>query len=134
MSNEIQAITKAIDSQIDEIRSKQEHSLFLTLERLESMYSSIHSRFDEVNEGIVEKLKGIGDEGRTQRSDATHTYEKTANHFIAEGVLTNLALQDLGREVQAIRESSECIARGVQSLARDLNLLKLDVEFIRNYK
>jgi len=141
MSNETQAITKTIESQIDEIRSMQERSLYLILEKLESVTSSSDSHLDEVYAAISELLKGVRDEGRAQSSDATHIFDKTAAHFIAEGVTTNLALKDLGREMQAIRESSECIASmakecalGVQRLARDLNLLKLDVEFIRNYK
>lgn len=141
MSNEIQAITKAIESQIDELRSMQDHSLYLVLEKLESISSSSDSRLDEVYEGIAKQLKGIRDEGRIQRSHAAHKFEKIAAHSVTQRLEANPALLDLGRAIQAVRESQECIASmvkecsaGIQSLARDLDLLKLDVEFIRNYK
>lgn len=141
MSNEIQATNKAIESQIDNIRSMLEHSLVQVITRLESVSSSTNSHLAEVYEGIAEKLKGIRDEGRTQRSDAAHKFEKIAAHSVTQRLEANLTLLDLGREIQAIRESQERIASlakecatGQERIAHDIDLLKLDVEFIRNDK
>lgn len=151
MSNEILALSKSFEKQMDDLRSRVESSLVHIIDRVESESASTKSYLAEFHQRMEELLDRLSREGKTQRSDAAHKFEKIAAHSVTQRLEANLALLDYGREIQAIREDirkgqEEAITfmEGTISLMRavrqlqdrsacDLDLLKLDVEFIRNH-